>query len=553
MRKILLLWAGLLLTAALSAQEIRSIAVKVFINKDGSATINTTWDVHVTSGTEWYVPVGNLGKMEVKSFTVHENGKKFRDEGYSWKTDRSLADKMGKSGIVRKGDGVELCWGQGSPGDHVWTTSLDVTGLVQVYSDYDGFNFMFVNPGMAAAPEKVSIIIEKVGVAGVWNSQTTKVWGFGFEGEVNVRQGRIVAETTSAMKKSNSVIIMARFDKGMFVPGISHSKSFSDVEKKAKKGSDYKEDAEAGKSHFGTIALLLALLGGGGYLGLNYAKGKKYNVKLFGTPKVDGWYRNAPVNGNLFGAYYVLDHSLRFSLMGKGHEMDLIAAFFLKWVQEKKMIPQIDPHHPKRVNLVLRTDVGFTDRTEMSLYEMAMAAAGDNMILEPNEFERWSRNNFGVIEAWPRRGAERGRRYLIHKGWLQADKKVATRKGQEELRHVMEYRNFLKDFTLSSERQVPDVHLWKDMLVFAALFGMAEKVSAQLKKLYPVDFEKYARELELEREVLDSMFTSGLSLFAKAYSNAADSEFSRSGGGGGSSSIGGGGGFSGGGVGGGSR
>ena len=63
----------LLLGTLAGAQQIRDLDIKAVLLKDGSAEITQVWDVLVTDGTEWYVPVGNLGKMQITDFSVSEN------------------------------------------------------------------------------------------------------------------------------------------------------------------------------------------------------------------------------------------------------------------------------------------------------------------------------------------------------------------------------------------------------------------------------------------------------------------------------------------------
>ena len=118
MKRTVFILLTFLFPLTLSAQEIRDMDIRVEVGRDGSATVTTDWDVTVTSGTEWYIPVENLGPMKVMSLKVSENGKTFVDEGFNWNSSRSLEQKKGRSGLVRKTDGVELCWGQGSLGDH---------------------------------------------------------------------------------------------------------------------------------------------------------------------------------------------------------------------------------------------------------------------------------------------------------------------------------------------------------------------------------------------------------------------------------------------------
>ena len=46
--------------------------IKVRINKDGSADIESIMDFHASKGTEYYIPIGNLSKSEIVNFKVSE-------------------------------------------------------------------------------------------------------------------------------------------------------------------------------------------------------------------------------------------------------------------------------------------------------------------------------------------------------------------------------------------------------------------------------------------------------------------------------------------------
>ena len=195
MRTVATLILSVLPFAVVAAQEIRDLDITAVLSEDGSARITQVWDVTVVEGTEWYIPIGNLGKMTVSDLTVSENGQRFISEGTSWDVHRTIDEKRGRCGIVPTKDGVEICWGQGSLGPHVWTASFTVTGLVQKLNDADAFNFMFVNPGLAAPPKHAKVTIVNNTGSEKWTSDNTKVWGFGTLGEINVVDGSVVMET----------------------------------------------------------------------------------------------------------------------------------------------------------------------------------------------------------------------------------------------------------------------------------------------------------------------------------------------------------------------
>ena len=538
-----------LIPLGLWAQEIRDIEIRVALAQDGSATVTTDWDVTVVDGTEWYVPVGNLGPMKVDSLSVWENGTLFEDEGFGWNSNRSQKDKAGRSGIIKKSNGVELCWGQGSLGPHKWRTQVHMTGLVQGMTDYDGFNFQFVNPDMIAGPQHVRVtIVNETGI-GRWTQANTKVWAFGFKGNIQVVNGTIVAETSNPMKQSHHVTLMVRFDKFQFIPAVNRNYFFSKMEKQAKKGSNYfkKEDAEK-YGLMGLIAIAAAWLA---WVVGSIKSGKKYNKKLFGSSQVKGWHREVPLDGNLFAAYYVLLKGNRYWFQGGGEDRQLMGALFLKWILEGKMKVQPDAGTGKHTNLVVDPEARIPDAAEDAFFQMAREAAGDNLVLEAKEFEKWSRKHSSQVEGWPEKAGQEGRNYLMEKGYLTKGDE-ATPAGQEPMRRVVEFRQFLKDFTLVNERSVPEVQLWNQYLVYASLFGIAEEVARQLEKLYPAEFAQYAKDLQACDLNLYSLVNVTQAL-SDAVKWAASSDSSREGGGGGFSSLGGGGGHSGGGHGGGSR
>ena len=240
---------------AAPAQEIRSIRTLCEVYADGSADVSQIWNVNVVSGTEWYIPVGNLGKMTVEDLRVYENGKEFISEGRSWDTHRSLDEKAGRCGILEKGsDGVELCWGQGSYGDHEWLVTYHLTGLVQSLKDSDAFNYMFVNPGLVATPQYVNLIISNKTGGPAWTEENVHFWGFGFEGESWLEEDGIAFESDGRVE---SMIALVQFNKGLLSPTVERDIKFEKMRKKAFKGSSY---AKGSGIDFETLLIILALL-----------------------------------------------------------------------------------------------------------------------------------------------------------------------------------------------------------------------------------------------------------------------------------------------------
>ena len=121
------------------------------------------------------------------------------------------------------------------------------------------------------------------------------------------------------------------------------------------------------------------------------------------------------------------------------------------------------------------------------------------------------------------------------------------------MRKLNGLKKFLKEFTLLDERGAQEVGLWKDYMVYATLFGIADQVIRDMKKINP----EYFLMDDLAKEMADDMTLPVIySTFRKSTDRAIDNKAARearASGRGGSASWGGGGGFSGGGFGGGIR
>ena len=70
------------------------------------------------------------------------------------------------------------------------------------------------------------------------------------------------------------------------------------------------------------------------------------------------------------------------------------------------------------------------------------------------------------------------------------------------MRQVYGFRKFLKDFTLMNERNMTEVKLWKDYMVWATLFGNAEQVIKDMKAINP---EFFHMDVLAEQMVDDSI------------------------------------------------
>ena len=573
MRKVLAFFLALSATCAISlslqAQEIRDIETTVSLFADGHAQVLQKWDVTVVDGTEWYIPIDNLGKSYIHDFRVFENGVEYENDGRRWNSNRSLSAKTGRCGIVEKrGGDIELCWGQGEYGDHVYTIRYIIDNLVQSYDECDGFHWHFLNDEWNVKPQHASIRIvnETGGDAWFWNDQNSnnvRFWGFGMVGDSRLEDGTIFFESTEPFRYGSFFSALVSFDKGLFSPSVKGDGSFEQLRKEAMEGSDYDEPLTRKDKILGIVLLLILFaipLFLVGWIVFSLVRkiyrkvtGRRYDKKIFGIDKISGWWRDIPLGGNPTALYSLLlsgdllkpDKTKMFS--------NLVSAYFLKWIQDGWLAVEKDPKRKDRVNLRFvkeSSEVDSDDVMENTVYFSALQAAGENRILEADEFKKWSYKNDRTVAKWPQSAMTSG----------QAIWKEAT---PEERCHAVEFKNFLNDFTLTSEREAPEVGVWKQYMVMAASLGIAEKVSKNFEKLFPQVMEEYVQQTNmidmqtayyvlrnLDRSS-NAMMSSAMERQAQRAARAAAAQ--RSAGGGGHISVSGGGGGFGGGHGGGSR
>lgn len=547
LRKITLLLALIVSATTLFAQSrLHDLDIRVVLSKNGDAHITETRQMTVDSeGTECYINIENAGKSIVKDLTVSDElGIEYEPQSI-WDVDWSRKMKTDKSGIVMKAGGYELCWGLGAEGKRTYTASYIVTGLVEGYSESDGFNWMFVARDVKPYPEHVKLTITAEDCTLLTDS-IANIWAFGYGGDINFRDSTIVAETTEPFQEHDGMIVMCEFNKGVFSPDVTYDHSFETVKKCAFEGSDYLEEEKKEDKDPWWMTWLEWICGGGfvflALCGLVWEPVARLVYK-FKFRNVD-WYRDIPLGGDLSLANHLMNE------VSQTRDYDkLLSASVLKLVQMGAL--GIDRQRPKPAFVIneWKADAQLANRKLLeSIYTLFKHAAGDNQVLDPHELTNYMESE----KHWSEVYSFVNILHEIHLDSLSANK--------TEVNHLLGLKKFLKDFTLIDEREVQEVTLWKDYMVWATLFGIASTVVKQMEKINPEYFKMDDIASQLAYTVMQPEVTK---VFANAtasayYRDISDSASSsggsrRSSGGGGHASRGGGGGHRGGGSGGGIR
>lgn len=565
---LLVMVFGLTTTITAAKPRLKKLDIHVELADNGDARITETRHMTVGSeGTECYIVVGNMHGSKVRDLVVSdETGAEFETVD-RWDTSWSRSRKEGRCGIVSKNDGYEICWGLGEKGDRTYTTAYTVTKLCRSYDDADGFNYMFVAENISPLPEKARVTIVREGDEDGFEKSDVRMWAFRYNGNIEWKNGAVVAETSEALEEGQSMIVMVRIAKGVLHPSMEIDGSFDEVKEEAFVGSDYDmeeiddyyyDEYDEGdkqalvgtrKKKFDWSWLIALGIVGLPCAGVGIYAGKKKKVRNM-VNKDLLWYRDIPYNGDLNKANQVLNGYNFF----KSDKQRVINAAVIRlisigalsienvYVEAGKLKRMVGGKGKYRDCIVIKelTEQRGLKNTQLikTLYDIFRDASAEDLILQPGELKQWMKHHTGRLIG------------LMNT----IDSRMSMKQMKQEVeqaRQVMGLKKFLKEFTLANERHVSELGLWKDYLVYAELFGIADQVKADMQKINPeyLKLEKIYQDMFDRNVVPELMATTlyGSKLAQKAIARE------RSGGGGGSASSGGGGGFSGGGSGGGIR
>ena len=482
-----------------SAAQLFNVDIEVVINDLGHARICESRTVNVDRGTEGYIKMYDLQGRDVGELSVSdETGREFTPVN-PWIVNGTLEDKAYKCGIYMAEKGKELCWGIGSYGHHTHNVHYTLTRLVKSYTDYDGFIFTFYQ---AAAPYAQNMHVTIKAEGKTLTTENTRVWSFKHYGTIYVTDGVIDVKTTHPFQSDDEkMTVMVQFNKGLLHPTTTVNNTFyKAVKRKALRGSDYLDTEEmdaqqasksslaglsSGTSSMMDVLMLILLiilapviLIATPVLTMRACKKDKTMHHLFGNVKgkADNWFRGIPCNGLLnhtAGIYFAIKGKKDYDALRKAYILRMIYAKQLTLVNVpgkkggmQKMFLVAKPEH---------VDAMSHDYGE-NLHRLLYKASGDDHVLEPNELKTYVQNNTKQLVPLAK----------SLKNSLQKDTMPSLMRIEpEDAQEVFGLKKYLEEFTLSKDRTMEEVALWKEYLVHATLFGITDQVSHDMQKVMP--------------------------------------------------------------------
>ena len=571
MKKILVfLFSFFLSITVVNASSIDEVDMDIVLDEYGNATITEKWAAYPTQGTEAWHPYYNLGDSSIEVLSASMDGKEYTVESY-WNESASLSGKAYKAGIYKPtSDETDIVFGITDYGYHNYEVVYTISNFVKSATDADIIYWQLFPYDFSAAPGNV-----KIKISGPHTyPDSLDVWGFGMKGApCYVQNGSIYMTSDGRIGSSEYLTLLAKFDKGTFNTSSTLEDNFDHYLAMAQEGAEvYKEETDD-MTLWGVLIsfliqgliwvfVIIALARSTTKKKVNYIFGEKGN-KLPKDKDINN-FRDIPCNKDVYRAFWVAD---TYSL--NKNKNDMFGVLLLKWVKNGNVL--IETIDQKKLFKDSKQDVIVFDHEpenvnshEKDLYRYMLEASGDGK-LEKDEFKKWCKKHYSKILGWTDKVLDYERNELIKeksvvdqvtdKGLVlkyQVHKYLVRDNMYEEALQMKGLKKFLNEFSQIDKKEPIEVKIWDEYLMYAQIFGIADKVMERFKKLYPEVMEEMQNyNFDYSTFVfINSVSTSGVSAASAARSAAQ----SYSGGGGGFSSGGGGGGsFGGGGGGGGFR
>ena len=532
-----------------ASNHIYSIDSSIYIDEEGTATIKEVWNVAGSNGTEWYKAMYNLGNSKISDFTVSMDGVDLTYK--NWNVSESLNEKKGFYGINYTSSGPELCFGKYDYKKHTFTLNYKISNFIFNVSDAQVIYFKFIDTLSDVTFDDFSITISTYYDL----PDTTDVWGYGYNGYAYVSDGKIYLSNKDLME-DNYVVLLAKFPIGTFKTTNSYSKysDFSSILSKADEGTfEYDYDSSDKIYFFFTILMFLIYIIP--FLSIfKHVKNTKFgyidNKEI--NKNNTNFYRDIPCGKDIYYA-----NALARLNSWSNSDTNIFGTIFLKWIKNGTVSIIKDG---KSVKLQLN-GINTPNHLEKKFYDMVYKASIDG-ILEKNELKKYASKNYSSFLNLFTQIKNNKIDELKNEGHIfkRTNKKMCKYKNvmddtlYYESQKLYGLKLFLTEFSNIKQREAIEVNLWDEYLMYAYIFGIADKVAKQLKNLYPeVVVEMQNMNMDFDTFIFINDISRSSVLSARSAKSEAEAKASSYSSGGGGFSSGGGGGGSFGGGGGGSR
>lgn len=529
-----------------------SIDIEVELQEDGSGIITEHRKMNMVEGTELFINMENLNDSEVEDFYV---------EGYTynpdWDFDNSREEKAGTYGMSTE-NGLELIWGIGEYGLNEYELTYTVTDLVRQLDDGQALNWDFNTFG-DIPPEAVSITIDG---PFEFNQENTLIWGFGYDGLVELDNGQLVSSARTGLDSGSSLVVLMQFPESPFMVDLTMDQTLEEQLERSQDGATYNEaesiNTGALIAIFGFVGAIIAAIVGSLFAVESRKKkaGKIVTGYARKSQNKGQTYADIPYeDGDIFDVAYFLNE------LQHGSFEDYFFAYLLKWSKEEKIkIHNVQKNNwiSKEMTVIELVEQYTEDMApfEKRVWEILESASDLSGKITEDDMKNWSKKHARKLAKLAEDIKEDSKQILIEKGYLEMDSIQfmgadssfikASREGDQLFDRITQFGNHLDDLESDDSLAYRQTLPWVDFIIWATLYGKGSDIVESLEELYPEQFQEWVAHYPVFYGGYHRMYGFSNSMSSGMQSGG----YNASGGAGGSTSIGGGGGAMGGGGGG---
>lgn len=503
----------LFIVPTVSAEEnkIESIHIDIELHDNGSATIQETRQMETYEDTELYIELKNLQDSELLDFQVEG----FTEEP-NWNIEDSFAEKANEYGVIETDDGYELAWGITEYGTPEYHLSYSLSNLVRGLEDGDALLWNF-DTFLSIPTDRMTL---EISAPFPLEEELLEYYGFGFEGPMEVQEGSL-RWTGYGLDDRNDITVLMQFPAGTFQTATQVDMTLAEQREMATEGSSYNEE---GPMPLWAIVLISAV----GVLGIGAAAGgTAYGIRGRNIRKANNHFypmemikenqgkmsQNPPKMEADIGKYSAILSKV--SVAGGGFS-EYFFAYLLLWSLEDRI--QIETSERDRFIFGPKTEAKlfirnfeeavkinqlsfseYIDLFEMGestleevMWSILVEAANYEGEVEGKEIEKWSTDNGSEVAELVQMMEVVSLEWLEENDYLKVYKvkewgvsftvNELTKKGHTLATSFVQYDNFIKDI---KEVSLADYAQWHELIVWAALFGRAEKTVEHLEEFHP--------------------------------------------------------------------
>lgn len=527
--------------------ELQDLKYNVVLNSDGTANVTEIWDIKIRDTNTLfktfkidskYSGITNVSLTETTN-GIRKNFSRIYQEKYHVDKDCFYALKNSKNQF-------EIAWGvseDDSSARRTFEMSYTILDAVKNYSDCSEFYWQFISNNSAIPAKRVTGTITLP--TKVLNSDDLRIWAHGpLNGNIYKSSDDVVNFTvdnlnSNTMLEARVVTPTYVFANNDNVSSISELDFILNQEQNWADEANRKREAYARRQRNFKIFLIsffsITNVGGIILAFILVKKLKKYKLELESAPNFKPtmpikYFRDIPDNNSTPAQaaflYYFKNSS--FSL----HISDVISATMLDLCMKKYLSFEVKGNKNTDITISLNTnlDSNLLSKDEKLIFDLLLKVSDTN-IFTIKEFEKYCKKHsdsfmkiynkidnyaIDVLESKGKYSRSLISKYnhfsascvgfvflfifsifcmianivpsimcAIYAFKLSSRYNTLTQKGVDEKEQWIGLKNYMQDFSMMEEKEIPELVLWEKFLVYATAFGISDKVLKQLNVMYP--------------------------------------------------------------------